>query len=314
MTEITNLLSEINDRARHDSETLVAASERNYAAMIDGAVAEFTKDGRHKFIMLAGPSASGKTTTAKKITAKFRETGVKAYFISLDDFYGSPESAPKTDDGSPDYENIHALDLPLLHATLGGILLTGEGAIPKFDFAQGRRTDKPFMMKLNPGDAVIIEGLHALNPLITETLPADSLLKLYVSMSTRVYDEKGDVVLSKRDQRFIRRMVRDHKYRNSGVAETFDLWQDVVAGEDKYLFPFEDLAHVKLNSFHPYEPCVIKGEALGLLRAVEPQDAAFYEKARSLAENLERFAELPESAMPPDSLLREFAGRVGVKA
>ncbi|MCL2508497.1 MAG: hypothetical protein FWF05_04910 [Oscillospiraceae bacterium] len=307
MTPITNKLDEINRLARTDSEKIIAVSEKNYAAQIENAVGEFTKDERHRFIMLAGPSSSGKTTTSKKIIAKFRGQSIKAYYISLDDFYGPSELAPLTDDGSPDYESIHALDLPLIHKTLEDILDSGEGAIPMFDFALGRRKEETFLLKLNPGDAVIIEGLHALNPLITGTLPADSLLKLYVSMSTRIYDEDGEVVLGKRDLRFIRRTVRDHKYRDSSVPETFRMWRDVAAGEDKYLFPFEDLAHVKLNSFHPYEPCVMKGEALPLLRGVAP-DSEFFQKARSLAANLERFADLPSSAMPPDSLLREFAG------
>ena len=160
--------------------------------------------------------------------------------------------------------------------------------------------------QFNQDDVVIIEGLHALNPVITEKVHG-KLLKVYINVSSRIYDENGEIVINKRNFRFLRRMIRDYKFRASSVDNTYKLWKNVTAGEDKYLFPYRDNADIKGNTIHLYEPCVIKNQALPLLRdsMVSPE---FREDAEKLCKALENFCNIDEDEVPCDSLLREFLG------
>ena len=159
---------------------------------------------------------------------------------------------------------------------------------------------------LEENDVIIVEGLHALNPVITDTLDEQSLFKVYVSVSSRVYEDDGSVMLSKRDLRFVRRMVRDYSFRSTSVERTFEVWESVMRGEDKYLFPFEELADVRLNSFHPCEPCVLAGRACALLE--HAFSGIYGEKASLLKNKLDLFKNIDYSILPKDSLLREFTG------
>lgn len=307
MTDITNNLTQINSCAATDAKTLIDACELRYNTMLKSIASRIPHAGQNTILMLAGPSSSGKTTTAKKLSEHLREDGIISYTISLDDFYIGPESAPISEDGTPDFETIHALDLQLLNKVITDILSIGESDIPRFDFSERRRSDKTMHLELGERDVVIFEGLHALNPLITDSFPSDRLIKLYVSVSTRIYDDDGNVVLSKRDLRLLRRIVRDYKHRNSSVDYSFNIWQNVVKGEDKYLFPFEYRADMKLNSFHSYEPCVLRDEAINVLSTLQGS-SKFSEKRDSLVENLKKFTPLSQDLIPPTSLLNEFAG------
>ena len=275
--------------------------------MLESIAERIPRGDKNMIVVLAGPSSSGKTTTANKLMSHFAVNGRSAYRVSLDDFYLEEKCAPLSEDGTPDFETVDALDLALIEKTVNNLLTTGESDVPIFDFGTRRRSENPNHYILNDGDVVIFEGLHALNPVITDLFPQDRLFKLYVSVSTRIYDDEGEVVLSKRDLRLIRRTVRDFKHRSSSVGDTFDIWPSVISGENKYLFPFEDRADVKLNSFFPYEPCVIRDEAVNILKEL-PENSEHYEKCASLIENLQKFVPLPESVMPRDSLLREFSG------
>ncbi len=307
MFETSNILSEINSYAAGDFNSFVGACENRYNTMLERIAEQIPHDDEKMVVLLAGPSSSGKTTTAGKLMNRFKANGRAAYRISLDDFYLEEKSAPLSADGTPDFETVHALDLTLIEKTVGDLLSTGESDVPVFDFGTRRRSNNPNHLSLNDGDVVIIEGLHALNPAITDLLPQNRLFKLYVSVSTRIYDDEGEVVLSKRDLRLVRRTVRDFKHRSSSVADTFDIWPSVISGENKYLFPFEDRADVKLNSFFSYEPCVIRDEAVRILEKL-PDNNEHYEKCARLIENLQKFVPLPDSVMPRDSLLREFSG------
>jgi uridine kinase len=307
MSGTTNNLSDINRLAAEDANAFVEACEQRYNTMLGNIAETIPHDDEIMIVMLAGPSSAGKTTTANKLMSRFAEKGKAARRVSLDDFYLEEQRAPLSENGVPDFETVYALDLPLIEKTVRNILSTGESELPLFDFKTHRRGVNPQRLSLKNGDVVIFEGLHALNPVITDMFSQKSLFKLYVSVSTRIYDDEGEVVLSKRDIRLIRRTVRDHKHRSSPVADTFDIWSSVISGENKYLFPFEDRADVKLNSYFPYEPCVIRDEAICVLKEL-PENSVHYNKCESLIHNLEKFVALPQSLMPRDSLLREFSG------
>lgn len=257
--------------------------------------------------MLAGPSSSGKTTTASLLSKGIEFMGGKAYTVSLDDFY-FPHSVgyPLDENGKPDYECVEALDVELIHLCLGELIRKGKSSLPVFDFTSGERINNAKNITLKENDVIIVEGLHALNPVITDTLDSSNLYKIYVSVSSRVYENDGSVLLSKRDLRFVRRMVRDYSFRSTSVEKTFEVWESVMRGEDKYLFPFEYLADVKINSFHPCEPCVLSKRAVELLRTA--LGGEYGGKASLMINKLGLFKNIDYSALSQDSLLREFTG------
>ncbi len=260
-----------------------------------------------KIVMLAGPSSSGKTTTARLLSQKLEKLGARAYTVSLDDFY-FPHSVgyPLDENGEPDYECVEALDVELLHFCLNELVKKGRAELPVFDFTTGERINSAKTIELLENDVIIVEGLHALNPVITDTLDKENLYKIYVSVSSRIYDGNGDVLLSKRDLRFVRRMVRDFSFRSTTVERTFDIWDSVTRGEDKYLFLFEGQADIKINSFHPCEPCVLSGKALPLFEHIT--EGEFFDRANLLKSKLNCFKSIDYSVLPADSLLREFTG------
>lgn len=298
---------EIINNLSANAESFVRESSESYHESVSRAARAVFENVNVKIVMLAGPSSSGKTTTASLLSKKLEAMGGKAYIVSLDDFYRThSEGYPVDENGEPDYECVEALDIELMHSCLRELIESGEGMLPVFDFTTGTRHDKSKHIKLKENDVLIVEGLHALNPVITDTLDKESLYKIYVSVSSRVYDEKGDSFLSKRNLRFLRRMLRDYRFRAMPVEGTFDIWKSVTRGEDKYLFPFEENADIRLNSFHPCEPCVIGAEVLPLLKAIN--DAAYTEKAEELIRKLEMFNKINYSILPEDCLLREFTG------
>ncbi len=307
MEKINNKLEYINERAVADPIGFIAECEKKYQNIIDSIVDRIITEEGREIVMLAGPSSAGKTTTARKIKEGLSRKGVKTYVLSLDDFYLNREDIPYLPDGTQDYETVYALDLECLEKDLN-LLLQGETVkAPIFDFTTGRRSDTEFNeITLGDEDVVIIEGLHALNPVITEKVKG-KLLKVYINVSSRIYDENGDILLNKRNMRFIRRMIRDYKFRASSVENTYKLWRNVTAGEDKYLFPFRDKADIKANTIHLYESCVLKHQALSLLKNCEVTDE-FREDVNKLCKALEKFNDIDENNVPRDSLLREFLG------
>ncbi len=280
---------------------------KDYHARVSAVAEKIFEDKSKKIVMLAGPSSSGKTTTANILSAKLIEMGAKAYTVSLDDFY-HPRSVgyPLDENGKPDYECVEALDIELLHFCFGELLKNGCALFPVFDFHSGERLNNAKKVELSENDVIIVEGLHALNPVITETLDENSLYKIYVSVSTRVYEEDGSVLLSKRDLRFVRRMVRDFSFRSTSVERTYEIWQSVMRGEDKYLFPFEGNADIKLDSFHACEPCVLSERAIKLLETVSASE--YKKQADLMIDKLKLFKNIDCSLLPDDSLLREFTG------
>lgn len=307
MSNMNNRLEYINELAAENPKAIIARAELRYRNIINNIAERVLDDTGREIIMLAGPSSSGKTTTAKKIAETFTSLGMKTYVISLDDFYLDREQIPGYAEGKPDFETVYALDLACLSKTLQSLMEGKTTKIPKFDFLTGKRSDNYTLLTLDKNDAVIVEGLHALNPVVTSDLRQLKLLKIYISVSSRIYDNKGKIILNKRNLRFTRRMIRDYNFRGSSVENTYNLWKGVCEGEEKYLFPYEDMADVRINSIHLCEPCLFKDTALKLLEEAElPEE--FRADAKRLADSLKMFKSIPTDLVPSDSLLREFIG------
>ena len=302
-----NNISDINEMASLSPDKLIELSEEFFLSQVRKAAKSVCADSKKRVIMLAGPSSSGKTTTAELLSNELLKLGRAAKVISLDDFYLNQDKKLYFEDGTPDFETVKSLDVEEIISCLSDITEKGEAHLPRFSFTKQKREEERFHLTLKEDELVIVEGLHALNPVITDTLDKEKLSKLYVSVSSRVMSG-GSVFLSKRDIRFVRRMVRDYYFRNSKVDYTFFLWNGVRMGEDRYLFPFSSLADLKIDSFHSYEMCVLKTAALELLAHIE-NGSPYYERAAELCEKLSQFVAIEKGRIPQDSLLREFVGQ-----
>ncbi len=306
MSQINNVLEYIVDES-NAPENFISQCEERYNNKIKNIANIIFEKDVSEIVMIAGPSSAGKTTTAKKLSQALKEKGINSYTVSLDDFYLDNKDAPLFPDGTPDFETVHCLDIECFRKTMEELLFNGEALLPEFDFLKGERKKEYKKIKITSKDVIIVEGLHALNPIITDVLPQDRLLKIYINLSSRIYDKKGNIILNKRNMRFIRRMVRDFKFRGSSVEKTFRLWIKVRYGEDTYLFPFKDNADYKINTIHLYETCIFKETAIELLSSLN-KDSEFYNESQRLVRSLQKFPVIDSSLVPHDSLMREFIG------
>lgn len=296
-------ISKINGLAKCDPALLIGSSEERYKNFIDKIATRVAENENIRIILLAGPSGSGKTTTANLLADRLRQKGLFSLVISLDDFYRNktdPEY-PRLESGERDFEAVEALNLPDLEKTLLSISRGEEFAIPKYDFKVGGRTLAKKHPKILHG-CVIIEGLHALNPKISEHLPADKLMKIFISVSANINDG-GRRILSGRKLRFTRRMVRDSLYRGAEAQRTLELWENVIIGEEKYLYPYRALADVEFDTFHAFEPCVMRKYAEAL---ISDELAEKSEYANTVLSALRLAEPIDEAKVPEDSLIREF--------
>lgn len=298
-------LNDINKNVATDVDSFIRSAEGSFDSSVSSLVSNFISDCNCDIVLLAGPSSSGKTTTAGKIVEKIRYSGRNAYTLSLDDYYHNAADIPLTAKGVKDFENVNALDIDLIHKTFSDLIEKREALVPEFDFVSGTRKSEMREIELKKNDVIIVEGLHALNPIITKGLDESHIYKVYISVSSRVTDDAGKAVFSKRNLRLVRRMIRDYYYRNTSVEKTFSQWQEVLRGEDKYIFPFEKNARFRIDSFHPYEPCIFKNEAIELLDKV-PTDSCYYASAMQLKDDFLKLSAIDISKMPKNSLLREF--------
>lgn len=293
----------VNRLIGEDCEKYIVECEKAYRSQLDEIVEKVILAEKRSLLMLAGPSSSGKTTTAKLLKEKLERKGRKATVVSLDDFY-LEQSEPRTfEDGTVDFETVEALDINLISQCLHELLDKGESMIPRFCFKSKSRSCYE-KVSVTQKEIIIVEGLHALNPVITDPLSDEIMRLYYVSVSSRITD--GDKVLfTKRDLRFIRRLIRDYHHRNSDVEYTFYLWKAVRMGEDRYLFPYSYRAEKKIESIHPYEVAIFKDIATNLLDRVTC-DSVYYETANELKGKLQLFESLDKALLPQDSLLQEF--------
>lgn len=306
MAKLTNEIEYINEAAKQNPQELIEKCEQRYDNIIASVAKTICDKGERQVVMLAGPSSSGKTTTAKKICDECKKNGLHTFVLSLDDFYLNRDDIPLLPDGTRDFETVYALDLDCF-TEIANALLRGETVkTPMFDFVTGTRKKGEYNeITLGEKDIVIIEGLHALNPIITDKI-SGNIFKIYISVSSRIYNQKGKIILNKRNLRFVRRLVRDFKFRGSSADYTYSLWKNVTYGEDKYLFPYRNNADIKINTVHLYEPCVLKKQALELLEHEISDDYAY--DVQRLRDALKKFEDIDEEAVPKDSLLREFLG------
>ncbi len=252
-------LSELKTELEAGVAACIREVEEDYRSRLE-TLATAVIRGRTRVVLLAGPSSSGKTTTANLLADTLRRLGHAATVISLDDFYRSKtdDGYPRNPDGSFDYEAPEALRLDLVRQTIARIVRGEPVPLPRYDFKLGRRFDNATVVNIPQGGCAIIEGLHALNPKLTDGLGKTSLTKVFVSVSTNLVDDEGRRVISGRKIRFIRRMTRDFLYRASSARRTLDFWDGVKRGEDKYLYPYKETADFKFDTFHRYEIGVMK--------------------------------------------------------
>ena len=299
MAEIT--IARLNEAILRGAET-VARDEAQYEARI-AAVADRIAAEEVKVLLLAGPSGAGKTTTANLIADAARARGLDALVVSLDNFYRDHRDPayPLLPNGERDYESCDALDLPRIRECLSRILRGEDFLIPKYDFKLGRAVSETAYAPMLHG-CVIVEGLHALNPAIAAHLSEGGVLRLFVSVSTNIVDGSGARLLSGRRIRFLRRLVRDSIFRGADVALTLSLWGSVMEGENKYLYPYKESADVFFDTFHTFEPGVLKTMAAERIAAsgIEDPYLAVIGRALSLIEPL------PAELVPRESLIREF--------
>ena len=302
-----NHLEQINDAALKCPQVMIDEVEDSYRDYLRIVAHNIVKHYRMaKICMLAGPSSSGKTTTAHLLQKYLLEVGLKATIVSMDDFYLGTEQTPTLPGGEKDYETVNALDIALVQQCLSSIIQDGSCMLPAFDFMTGQRSLNIRPLDVRDHGFVIMEGIHALNPIFTKNLPAGSAIKLYVSVKQQIKDANGEVI-SPMDIRLVRRIARDVQFRNTSAERTLSMWENVERGEDKYIRPYRLSADYTVNSIHIYEPCVLRSSVIPLLRAI-PEDSPYYRKARDLDARLMRFEPVDPELVPENSMLREFLG------
>ena len=269
-------------------------------------IADTVLEKGSRVVLIAGPSSSGKTTFSKRLSVQLLACGLKPYAISLDDFFVNRTMTPLKPDGDYDFESIYSIDLPCFNETLTRILAGEEVELPYYNFIKGEREYNGNRLKLTPQMVLVIEGTHALNPMLTEQIPDAEKFRVYVSALTSIKLDYHNYI-STSDNRLLRRMLRDAKYRGYSAIETIQRWPDVREGEEKWIFPYQENADVMFNSSLFYELAVLKTHAEPILRAV-PQNIKEYSEARRLLHLLEYVVPLSDEELPPTSVVREFLG------
>ncbi|MEO0247387.1 MAG: nucleoside kinase [candidate division WOR-3 bacterium] len=264
------------------------------------------RKGQVKLVLIAGPSSSGKTTFSKRLKIQLTINGLTPKTISLDDYFLDRELTPTDEEGNPDYENFYALDYKLFREHIQKLIRGEKVSIPKFSFMKGKRDGIREELSLAPKDIIIVEGIHGLNPQLTDGIPEQNKFKIYVSSLTQLNIDRLNRIPT-RDTRLIRRMVRDFRYRGHSATQTISMWPKVARGEDLYIFPYQEEADVMFNSALTYELAVLKNYAEPLLRSVQCEDVNYSEALR-LLNFLFHFMGVMPFEIPPTSIIREFIG------
>lgn len=259
-----------------------------------------------KVVLIAGPSSSGKTTFCKRLSVQLLTCGIKPVQISLDDYFVNRVDTPKDETGDYDYESLYALNIPLVNEQFLALFRGEEVQLPSYNFQTGKSEMKGKKLRLNSDNILIVEGIHALNPTLTKNIPDNKKFRIYASALTTILLDDHNYIPTT-DNRLIRRIVRDHKYRGCSAQETIRRWPSVRAGEKKWIFPFQENADTMFNTAMLYEVAVLKAQAEAVLEQV-PENCNEYAEAYRLRKFLGYFASLPFRSLPPTSLLREFLG------
>ncbi len=273
---------------------------------ISDEIADRRKEGGAGIVMLAGPSSSGKTTTAKRLGIQLMTNLIVPKLISLDDYFVDRDRTPRDETGDYDYESLYALDLERLNSDLSRLLRGEEINLPTYSFEFGKRIERERPLRLEQNEILLMEGIHGLNPELTRAINPDKIFKVYASALTTLKIDNHNWI-STSDNRLLRRIVRDHKYRHISAIDTIRRWPSVRRGEEKWIFPFSENADATFNSSLIFEIGVMKPYAEPLLREV-PKDLEEYAQAYRLLRLLSCFEPIPDSQIPTTSLLREFLG------
>ena len=259
-----------------------------------------------KLVLLAGPSSSGKTTTCKRLSIQLMTNGIKPLQISLDDYFVDREHTPKDENGEYDYESIYALNLQLINQQFNALFRGEEVELPKYNFQTGRSEKSGKKLKMDESNVLVVEGIHALNPELTAQIPDNQKFRVYASALTTILLDDHNYIPTT-DNRLLRRIIRDYKYRGVNAQETIHRWPSVRKGENKWIFPYQENADAVFNSAMLFELAVIKQQAEPLLEQV-PENCEEYSEAYRLRKFLRYIKPIPNRDIPPTSLLREFLG------
>ena len=302
-----NTLSLINKAIKENAPLFIKNCEEEYKEQINSIAKQIADNDDIKIVAIAGPSASGKTTTAHLLMKRLADLSEKTDVVSLDDFYLPIGKMPILPDGNRDFESVHALDLPCIETVFKSIINTGAAILPRFDFQTKTHIENARRVDVGNRGIVIVEGLHALNPAVTGLVGKENILKIYISVNMPIENENGEQVLSSRHLRLARRVLRDERFRGSPPKETLFLWNKVVEGESKYLYCFKNTADIRLTTLHSFEPCLYK-EPFCRLRGSVDSGTPCYDYFIKTANALEQFCAIDSKLIPANSLIREFIG------
>ncbi len=297
----------LNDVISHGGITdLILVQEALQEKKIAEIAEQIANDPGKKFVMIAGPSSSGKTTFSHRLSIQLRTYGLRPHTIALDNFFVDREDTPKDENGNYDFECLGAIDIPLFNQDMQALLRGEEVELPTFDFLLGKREFHGDYRRLGPDDILVIEGIHGLNEKMSYALPRESKFKIYISALTQLNIDEHNRIFTT-DGRLIRRMVRDARTRGATAMHTISMWPSVRRGEDQYIFPFQEEADVMFNSALIYELAVLKPYAESILFGI-PKDVPEYVEAKRLLKFLDYFIGVSSEEVPKNSLLREFVG------
>ncbi len=283
-----------------------ALQEKKIAQIADEITYRDQDGKRVKLVLISGPSSSGKTTFSKRLSIQLMTNGLKPYPISLDDYFVNRNDTPLDENGKHDFESLYAVDLPFFEEQLTTLLNGGEVELPRYNFTTGKREMSGKKLRIDEHMILIIEGIHALNPALTPHIPNENKYKVYVSALTTILLDNHNYIPTT-DNRLLRRIIRDYKYRSYSAEETIARWPSVRAGEEKWIFPYQENADAMFNSALLFELAVLKDYVEPVLRKV-PNRCPEYSEAHRLLRFLNYFVSVQDKELPPTSLLREFLG------
>ncbi|MDY4668573.1 MAG: nucleoside kinase [Oliverpabstia sp.] len=306
MMEVS-VVGEINEKiSRGNVKEMILISEALQEGKISRIAEQISQQRDVKFVMIAGPSSSGKTTFSHRLSIQLAAHGLKPHPIAVDNYFVNREDTPKDENGNYNFECLEAIDIELFNRDMNALLRGERVEIPRFNFKLGKREYKGDFLQMEPHDILVIEGIHSLNDKMSYSLPKESKFKIYISALTQLnVDEHNRIPTT--DGRLIRRMVRDNRTRGTSARETIAMWPSVRRGENENIFPYQEEADVMFNSALIYELAVLKLYAEPLLFQIE-KDAPEYQEAKRLLKFLDYFVGIPSEDIPYNSILREFVG------
>lgn len=300
-------IGDLNDAISQGySPQLIMVAEALQEKKISRIADEIARRKGVKLVLIAGPSSSGKTTTCKRLSVQLAVNSIKPVAISLDDYFLDRDKTPRDEKGDYDFEHLHALNLPLLNEQLSALFRGEEVELPRYDFPTGTSQKSGRRLRLGENEILVVEGIHALNPELTSLIPEEQIFRVYASALTTVLLDNHNYIPTT-DNRLLRRIIRDHKYRAVTAQETIRRWPSVRAGENKWIFPFQENADAMFNTAMLFELAVIKGQAEPLLEQV-PENCPEHAEAYRLLKFLRYIKPIPDTQIPPTSLIREFLG------